>query len=79
MITLDWLDNDALAVVAELLALESLQLYLGSFTERRLGRLQNLRDLHIERAGVPPSAFRFAASMPKLTRQAGPDEIPISR
>jgi hypothetical protein len=38
--------------------------------------LRNLRDLHIEKEGLPPSAFQFAASMPGLTRLTGPDEIP---
>ncbi len=78
-ITLDWLDDDAVAVIAGLPALETLQLYGGSYTEhglRRLGRLGNLRHLHIEREGLPPSAYGFAAGMPKLTWLAGPDEIP---
>jgi hypothetical protein len=79
--TADCLDDQALSVVADLPALESLQLYGGSFTAdglQRLARLQNLQDLHIEKQGLPPSAFRFAASMPGLTRLTGPDEIPGS-
>jgi hypothetical protein len=75
----DWLDDDALSIVANMPGLEMLQLYGGSFTARglqQLGRLPNLRHLHIEREGLPPSAFAFAANMPRLTRLTGPDEIP---
>lgn len=78
-ITTDWLDDNALSLIADLSVLESLQLYGGSFTEhglQRLSHLRNLRLLHIEKEGLPPSAFRFAASMPGLTQLTGPDEIP---
>ena len=30
----------------------------------------------MEKEGLPPSAFQFAASVPGLTRLTGPDEIP---
>ena len=76
-ITLDWLGDDALCVVADLPALESLQLLGGSFTGlglQRLGRLRNLQALHVEREGLPPSAFGFAAGLPRLTRLTGLDE-----
>lgn len=84
MITLDCLDDDGLAIVAELHALESLRVCGGRFTEhglQRLRGLRSLRHLHIERAGLPPSAFAFGASMPELNRLTGPDEtfdLPMS-
>ena len=64
-------------VVADLPALESLQLLGGSFTGlglQRLGRLRNLQALHVEREDLPPSAFGFAAGLPRLTRLTGLDE-----
>jgi hypothetical protein len=76
-LTLNCMDDDAVAVVAGLPALESLQIYGGSFTDQgmqQLGRLRNLRDLHIEEEGLTACAFRFAASMPALIRLTGPDE-----
>jgi hypothetical protein len=68
-------------VIADLPALESLTLLDGSYTEhglQRLGRLPKLRRLHIEREGLTPSMFRFAAAMPALTRLTGLDEHPDS-
>lgn len=76
-LTLDWLDDDDLSVVADLPALESLRFLGGSFTEHglhRLTSLRNLRDLQVEREGLLPAAFEFAASLPRLTRLTGPDE-----
>jgi hypothetical protein len=73
------LDDYVLSVVADLQALESLTLLDGSYTEQglqRLGRLRNLRHLHIERGGLTPSMFRFAATMPALTELIGLDEHP---
>ena len=73
------LDDRALSVIADLPALESLSLLGGSYTEhglQQLRRLRKLRHLHIERDGLTPSMFRFAATMPALTELEGPDEYP---
>jgi len=72
------LDDRALSLIADLPALESLSLLGGSYTEhglQQLGRLRKLRQLHIEREGLTPSMFRFAATMPALTRLTGLDEF----
>ena len=72
------LDDHALSVVADLPALEYLSLLGGSYTGhglQQLGRLRKLRHLHIEREGLTPSMFRFAATMPALTRLTGLDEF----
>ena len=73
-VNLDDLGDDALSVVADLPALESLTLLDGSYTEQglqRLGGLRNLRHLHLEREGLTPSMFWFAATMPALTDRPG--------
>jgi hypothetical protein len=72
------LDDHALSVIADLPALEALSLLGGSCTEhglQQLRRLPKLRHLHIEREGLTPSMFRFAAAMPALTRLTGVDEF----
>jgi hypothetical protein len=72
------LDDHALSVIADLPALESLSLLGGSYSEhglQQLGRLRKLRHLHIEREGLTPLMFRFAATMPALTRLTGLDEF----
>jgi hypothetical protein len=72
------LDDDALSAIADLPALEDLSLLGGSYTGhglQQLPRLRQLRHLHIEREGLTPSMFRFAAAMPALTRLTGPDEF----
>ena len=72
------LDDRALSVIADLPALESLSLLGGSYTEhglQQLGRLPKLWHLHIEREGLTPSMFRFAATMPALDRLTGLDEL----
>jgi hypothetical protein len=71
-------DDNALSAIADLPALEELSLLGGSYTEhglRQLRRLPKLRHLHIEREGLTPSMFRFAATMPALTRLTGLDEF----
>jgi hypothetical protein len=71
------LDDHALSVIADLPVLEALSLLGGSYTEhglQQLHRLPKLRHLHIEREGLRPSMFRFAATMPALTRLTGLDE-----
>jgi hypothetical protein len=73
------LDDHALSVVADLPALESLSLLGGSYTEhglQQLSHLSTLRHLHVERDGLTPSMFRFAAAMPALTELEGLDEYP---
>jgi hypothetical protein len=73
------LNDHALAVIADLPALEALSLLGGSYTERglqQLSRLPRLRHLHIERDGLTPSMFGFAATMPALTELEGLDEYP---
>jgi hypothetical protein len=73
------LDDHALSVIADLPALASLSLLGGSYTEhglQQLSRLRTLRHLHIERDGLTPSMFRFAAAMPALTELEGLDEYP---
>jgi hypothetical protein len=68
------LDDHALSVIAGLPALESLSLLGGSYTEhglQQLGRLRTLRHLHIETEGLTAPMFRFAATMPALTRLTG--------
>ena len=72
------LDDHALSVIADLPALESLSLLGGSYTEQglqQLRRLPKLRHLHIEREGLTAPMFRFAATMPALTRLSGLDEF----
>lgn len=72
-------NDQALAVVAGLPGLESLTLLGGTYTEAglaQLGRLRQLRRLCIEREGLTPSMFRFAAAMPALTELIGLDERP---
>jgi hypothetical protein len=72
------LNDHALSVIADLPALESLSLLGGSYTEhglQQLTRLRKLEHLHIEREGLTPSMFRFAAAMPALTRLTGLDEF----
>ena len=66
-------------MIADLPALEVLSLLGGSYTEhglRQLSRLPRLRHLHIERGGLTPSMFGFAATMPALTVLEGLDEYP---
>ena len=68
------LDDHALSVIADLPALEYLSLLDGSFTGhglQQLARLPKLRHLHIEREGLTVPMFRFAATMPALTRLTG--------
>jgi hypothetical protein len=63
---------------ADLPALEYLSLLDGSYTEdgpQQLARLPKLRHLHIEREGLTVPMFRFAATMPALTRLTGLDEF----
>jgi hypothetical protein len=72
------LDDHALSEIAGLPALETLTLLDGAYTEQclqHLGRLRTLRHLHIEREGLTPPMFRFAADMPALTRLTGLDEF----
>jgi hypothetical protein len=72
------LDDHALSVVADLPAVESLTLGDGTYTEhglQQLGRLRTLRHLHVERGGLTASMFRFAATMPSLTRLSGVNEF----
>jgi hypothetical protein len=72
------LDDHALSVIADLPALEYLSLMDGSYTEhglQQLARLPKLRHLHIEREGLTAPMFRFAATMPALTRLTGLDEF----
>ena len=72
------LDDHALSAIAGLPALEYLALLGGSYTERglqQLCRLPKLRHLHMEREGLMPAMFRFAAAMPALTRLTGLDEF----
>jgi hypothetical protein len=72
------LNDHALSVIADLPDLESLSLLGGSYTEhglQQLRRLPKLAHLHIEREGLTPSIFRFAADMPALTRLTGLDEF----
>lgn len=72
------LDDYALSVIADLPALEYLSLLGGAYTDdglQQLGRLPKLRHLHVEREGLTPSMFRFAATMPALTRLTGLDEF----
>jgi hypothetical protein len=72
------LNDHALSVIADLPALEYLSLMDGSYTEqglRQLVRLPKLRHLHIERVGLTPPMFRFAADMPALTNLTGLDEF----
>jgi hypothetical protein len=72
------LDDHALSVIADLPALEALSLLGGSYTEhglQQLRRLPKLRHIHIERDGLSPSMFHFAATMPALTRLTGLDEF----
>jgi hypothetical protein len=73
------LDDRVLSVIADLPALQTLSLLGGSYTEhglQQLCRLRKLRHLHIERDGLTPSMFRFAAAMPALTELEGLDEYP---
>jgi hypothetical protein len=72
------LDDHALSVIAALPALEKLTLLNGGYTEhdlQQLGRMRKMRHLHVEREGLTPSMFRFAASMTSLTRLSGLDEF----
>jgi len=72
------LNDHALSTIAGLPALDALSLLGGSYTEhglQQLRRLPKLRHLHIEREGLTPSMFRFAAAMPALTRLTGVDEF----
>ena len=72
------LDDQALSAIADLPALEYLALLGGSYTEhglQQLRRLPKLRHLHIEREGLTAPMFRFAATMPALTRLSGLDEF----
>jgi hypothetical protein len=72
------LDDHALSVIADLPALGYLSLLDGSYTEhglQQLARLPKLRHLHIEREGLTVPMFRFAATMPALTRLTGLDEF----
>lgn len=72
------LDDHALSVIADLPALEYLSLLDGSYTGhglQQLARLPKLRHLHIEREGLTVPMFRFAATMPALTRLTGLDEF----
>ena len=67
---IDNLGAEASSVIADLPVLEALSLLGGSYTEhglQQLSRLRKLRHLHIERDGLTPSMFRFAAAMPALT------------
>lgn len=72
------LDDHALSAIADLPALEDLSLLDGAYTEQglqQLARSPKLRHLHIEREGLTPPMFRFAAAMPALTRLSGLDEF----
>jgi hypothetical protein len=72
------LDDRALSVIADLLALEALSLLGGSYKEHGLQQLRSLpklEHLHIEREGLNPSMFAFAATMPALARLTGLDEF----
>jgi hypothetical protein len=72
------LDDHALSAIADLPALQYLALLDGSYTEhglQQLRRLPKLRHLHIEREGLTPPMFGFAAAMPALTRLTGLDEF----
>jgi len=72
------LDDHALSVIADLPALGYLSLLDGSYTEhglQQLARLPKLRHLQIEREGLTVPMFRFAATMPALTRLTGLDEF----
>jgi hypothetical protein len=73
------LNDHALTTIAGLPALQMLMLLGGSYTEhglQQLTRLPRLRHLYIQRDGLTPSMFGFAASMPALTELAGLDEDP---
>lgn len=72
------LDDRALSAIADLPALEYLSLLGGSYTGhglQQLARLPKLRHLHIEREGLTVPMFRFAVTMPALTRLTGLDEF----
>ena len=72
------LDDHCLSVIADLPVLESLSLLGGSYTEHglhHLRRLPKLQHLHIEREDLTAPMFRFAATMPALTRLTGLDEF----
>ncbi len=72
------LNDYALSMIAGLPALEYLSLLDGSYTGHgleQLARLTKLRHLHIERQGLTPSMFRFAATMPSLACLTGLDEF----
>jgi hypothetical protein len=72
------LDDDTLAAIAELPALEALSLLGGSYTEhglQQLTRLPKLQHLHIEREDLTAPMFQFVADMPALTRLTGLDEF----
>jgi hypothetical protein len=72
------LNDHALFLIAGLAHLESLSLLGGSYTRhglQHLRRLPKLSHLHIEREGLTPAMFGFAAGMPALTRLTGPDEF----
>jgi len=72
------LDDHALSAIADLPALEYLSLLDGSYTGhglQQLARLPKLRHLHIEREDLTAPMFRFAATMPALTRLTGLDEF----
>lgn len=72
------LDDHALSAIADLPALEYLALMGGSYTEhglQQLRRLPTLRHLHVEGEDLTAPMFRFAATMPALTRLTGLDEF----
>jgi hypothetical protein len=72
------LDDQALAEIAALPALQALTLLGGSYTEQglqQLTRLPKLQHLHIEREDLTALMFQFTASMPALRRLSGLDEF----
>lgn len=75
------LDDGALAIVAQLHRLKSLQIYGNKFTDdgmQQLAALQDLEELYVEEGTLSPAAFAFAGRLPRLTQLAGLDETPMS-
>jgi hypothetical protein len=75
------LDDGALAVVAELQSLKSLQMYGNRFTDagiQQLTALKELKELYVEESTLSPSAFAFASHLPKLAQLAGLSEASMT-
>jgi hypothetical protein len=73
------LNDQALSTIADLPALQVLMLLGGSYTERglqQLARLPRLRELYLQRDGLTPAMFGFAARLPALAEITGLDEDP---